>query len=298
MDNCIVSDGDYSTYIMKVFWNDYMNVLSWNENYVAEENIFEKKLYRINTDDMTIVSSDPFKFPVPAYPISDPDHEGEYLPAEDLSISPTNFTIKNGKAFVGFVYWNWEYWIHTEEAYMLVCDYPSMENVTLLEEDRYGWMSGTWWMSKSDFTDSEGDFYFTTIDADNHYTVLRIKNNETEFDPDYAFSLAGYDIYISGYGGSYDHHTYIKDGLALMGSHIVDVWNQKVIADLNSFGLGKVQSAYSGGVLVDDEILYVVMKTTDARWFICKYDPEANTLTRGLEIDGGVTSVGRIDKLK
>ncbi len=297
VDNCIIDDGDYSTYIMKVDWTDYMNVLSWSETFNEEENVIEKKLYRINADDMTLMSSNPFKFPVVDNLISDPDNEGEYLTGDDLSISPTSMTIIEDKAYVGFIWWDWTNWIHTEETYMLICDYPSMENVSVIENDQYGWTSGTWFQSNSAFVDENNDLYFTAIDEDNNYTVLRILSGEDEFDADYAFDLSGYNIYVSGYGGAYDHHTYIKDGIVLMGSCIVDVWNQKVITDLNDMDMGEVQEAYSGGILVEDGILYVIMKTDDARWFVCAYNPDENTLTQGLEIDGGVSSVGRVDKL-
>jgi len=296
-NNCIINDGSYFNYMSKTYWNEQFNVLSWGQTYVEAEKVIKKNVYRINADDMTLLSQEPLTFPV-LDSIKNPDSPSEYLPNKDLWISPTSFTIKNGKVFVGFMYWNFTYSIHTDKTYMLVCDYPSMENATVLTDDRYGYTSGSWWMTNSSFIDSKGDLYFTTTTDDNKYTILRIKSDESVIDKTYAFSLSDYDLYVTGYGGSYDHHTYIKDGLALMGSYIVDVWNQKVVADLNSYGLGKVESAYSGGILVNDEKLYVVIKTSDSRWFICRYNPDDKTLTRGLEIVGGVTQVGRIDKLK
>jgi hypothetical protein len=297
VDNCIVDDGDYSSLMMKAYWNDYLNVLGWAGK-VADNNTIEKKIYQIKVGDMTVLSKNTLKFPVPENLIKNPDKPGEYLAAKDLSISPTSFTIIDNKAFVGFVYWDWDHWIHTDDAYMLVCDYPSLENVKVLKESNYGYMSGTWWQSSSSFVDSKGDLYFTTVNADNKYTLLRIKKGETQFDEKYVYDLKDYNIYIEGYGGQYDHHTYIKDGLTLLNSYVVDVWNKKVIVDLNTLGFGKVQEAYSGGILVEDGKLYVVMKTANSRWYVCQYNPDTNKMTRGLEIDGGVSSVGRIDKFK
>jgi uncharacterized protein YerC len=47
----------------------------------------------------------------------------------------------------------------------------------------------------------------------------------------------------------------------------------------------------------DANDLYVILKMYDARWYIAKYDAEQNTLKRGVEIDGGIVSVGRISRL-
>lgn len=296
IDNVIINDADYSTYIMKHYWNNYFNVLSWAESYNNDEKAIQKKLFIIKPDDMTMSSSPSFKFPYLTFKIADPAHAGQFLKDDDISISPTSFTIRGDKAFVGFVYWNWDNWIHTDSAYMLVCDYPSLTNSKLLKEGRYGYMSGTWWQSNSSFMDEKGDYYFTTVDKNNKYTLLRIKSGETEFDKAYAFDLKNYKVYIEGYGGQYDHHTYLKNGLALLGSYIVDVWNQKVVKDLNSYGIGTVQECYR--VYVEDNKLYVFIKTSDSKWFIARYNPDDNSFVKGAEISGGVQSVARIDKLK
>lgn len=297
VDNCIYADGDYSSLMMKVFWNDYLNIISWTGVYNEKEKVNEKKLIKIDATTMVIQSMLPFKFPIPEKLILNPDIENTYIESKDISISPTWFEIRGNKAFVGFAYWDWGHMIHSDNAQVLICDYPSMENTKVIEYKGKGVMSGTWWMSQSSFHDNKGDIYFTTIDTDNNYTLLRIKNKETDFDASYAFDLSGNNIYVEGYGGQYDHHTYIKDGYALLGSVIINVWNQEIIIDLNTLGYGEVQSANSGGILVENGLLYVVMKTKDARWFVCEYNLDTNKLTRGIEIDGGVTSVNRIDKL-
>lgn len=297
VDNCIYADGDYSSLMMKVYWNQYLNIISWTGVYNEVEKVNEKKLIKIDAETMTIQSKLPFKFPIPENLILNPDVENTYIESKDISISPTWFEIRGNKAFVGYAYWDWGHMIHADNAQVLVCDYPSMENTKVIEHKGNGVMSGTWWMSKSSFRDSRGDIYFTTVDEENNYTLLRIKDKETDIDTSYSFDLSGNNIYVEGFGGQYDHHTYIKDGYALLGSVIVNIWSQKVLVDLDTLGYGEVQSAYSGGILVENGLLYIVMKTKDARWFVCEYNIDTNKLTKGIEIDGGVTSVNRIDKL-
>jgi hypothetical protein len=128
---------------------------------------------------------------------------------------------------------------------MLVCDYPALTNVKLLKDNRLRHVSGVWYDSSSSFTDENGDYYFSTISKSKTYGLLRIKSGTTVIDPDYAYDLKEVGnisgtVSLGDYAGS-DHHVYIKNGMAFMGSYIIDVRNKKVIKDLNSFGLGKKQ---------------------------------------------------------
>lgn len=49
---------------------------------------------------------------------------------------------------------------------------------------------------------------------------------------------------------------------------------------------------------VENGKLYDVFKTDESKWFVFEYDPNTNTLKRGLEIDGGVSWVYHVNKLK
>ena len=85
--------------------------------------------------------------------------------------------------------------------------------------------------------------------------------------------------------------------VAFVAPYIIDVRTKQVVKDLNSFGLGDVQITMDSYTENKNE-LYVILKTSDARWFVAKYDADKNTLTRGVEINGGVTQVSRIARLK
>lgn len=297
LGNIVASAGSWQLGMMKTFFNNNgLNFLSWEVKYNQAEDVIEKNLYIIDTAAMTIKSNNPVKFPVPGFTIY--DNNGNPMAKKDIPLTPSSFSIRDNKAFIGF-YYDWITKLDT--AYMLVCDYPALTNVKLLKDNRLGHVSGAWYASSSSFTDENGDYYFSTISKNKTYGLLRIKSGTTVIDPDYAYDLKEVGN-ISGavswgdYAGS-DHHVYIKSGLALMGSYIIDVRNKKVIKDLNSFGLGKVQITMDTYTENGNEV-YVVLKTDDARWFVAKYDVAANTLKRGVEIHSGIKGISRIGRLK
>ena len=297
LGNIVASAGSWQLGMMKTFFNNNgLNFLSWEVKYNQAEDVIEKNLYIIDTAAMTIKSNNPVKFPVPAFTIY--DNNGNPMAKKDIPLTPSSFSIRDNKVFIGF-YYDWITKLDT--AYMLVCDYPALTNVKLLKDSRLGHVSGAWYASSSSFTDENGDYYFSTISKNKTYGLLRIKSGTTVIDPDYAYDLKEVGN-ISGavswgdYAGS-DHHVYIKSGLALMGSYIIDVRNKKVIKDLNSFGLGKVQITMDTYTENGNEV-YVVLKTDDARWFVAKYDVAANTLKRGVEIHSGIKGISRIGRLK
>ncbi|SEW40148.1 MBL fold metallo-hydrolase [Chitinophaga arvensicola] len=295
--NIVAGADSWQLGMMKTVFNSSgLNFLSWEAKYDPATDIIEKNLYIVDTTGaMTVKSKNAIKFPVPTYKLYRDD--GKELDKKDIAITPTSFTIRDGKAFVGF-YYDWVTKIDT--AYMLAFDYPALTNVKLLKDARLGHVSGAWYASSSSFTDDNGDYYFTTISKDKKYGLLRIKKGATEIDPTYAYDLKDLgDISSIASWGSYagiDHHAYLKDGLAFLGSYIIDVRNKKVIKDLNSFGLGKVQNTMDTYTENNND-LYVVLKTDDARWFIAKYDVTANTLKRGVEVHSGIKGISRIGRL-
>lgn len=289
--NLVTDEPNWDFAISKSYFTDgRFNFLSYGERYIADKDLKERDMYVIDTAGaMHTESINTFTIPLPEKHYVNAD--GQEIPREEYWITSTSFMIRDGKVFSGFFY---DMGVEIDTAMVLVADYPSLANQKIVKDARLDRVSGAWYAGSSSFMDENGDIYFTTYDKENgdSYGLLRIKKGETEFDPSYAFNLEGYDTKESGY----DHHAYLKNGLAYIKNYIVDVRNQKVVADLNSFGLGKEQPSLSP--LVEDGKLYVILKTEDDRWFIGCYDPDTNTLTRGLEVDGGVTNVFRICRLK
>lgn len=296
--NIVTNADSWQLGMMKTVFNENgLNFLSWEVKYNDTEDVIEKNLYIIDTTGaMSIRSNNPVKIPVPSFPLY--DGNGNPMPKVDIPITPSSFVIRDGKVFMGF-YYDWMTKLDT--AYVLVCDYPALTNVKLLKDYRLGHVSGAWYASSSAFTDENGDIYFTTINVNKTYGLIRIKKGATEIDPDYAYDLKdlGYLGAPSDWGdyAGADHHAYLKNGMAFIGSYIIDVRNKSVIKNLNSFGLGTVQTTMDTYVENSND-LYVVLKTDDARFFIAKYDLTAGTLTRGVEIHSGISSIPRIGKLK
>nr|WP_295927835.1 hypothetical protein [uncultured Dyadobacter sp.] len=294
--NVVAEAGSWELGMMKTLFNaNGLNFISWQTTYNKADNVLENKLFMVDTAaSMSVKSKNPIKFPLPAFKLYDDD--GKEIRKEDMPLTPSSFTIRDNKVLIGYHY-DWATKIDT--AYMLMADYPSLTNVKVMKDARLGHVSGAWYASSSSFTDDNGDYYFSTINNKDQYGLLRIKKGATEIDPTYAFDLkelGNIALGNSGYAGP-DHHTYLKNGLAFMGSFVVDVRNKKVVKDLNSFGLGTVQKTMETYTENDNEV-YAVLKTNDSRWYVAKYDVEKNTLKRGVEISGSIKSVSRISRLK
>lgn len=295
--NVVGESSAYDLFMMKTLFNtNGLNFISWQTTYNADEEVLENKLFVVDTTGaMTVKSKNPIKFPMPTFDIY--DEEGKLIPNEELSLTPSSFAVRNNKLFIGYHY----HWLtEVDTAYMLVCDYPSLGNVKILKDTRLGHVSGSWYAASSSFTDDNGDYYFTTVNNDSQYGVLRIKSGATEIDPTYEYDLkelGNLGAAAGDYAGT-DHHTYLKNGLAFISSYVIDVRNKKVVKDLNSFGLGTVQKTLETYTENSGNDLYVILKTDDSRWFIAKYDVDKGTLTKGAEIDSGITAVTRISRLK
>ncbi len=297
--NTLITTGQsYGSYIMKsAFIDNTLNALSWASSYNATTGAREKYLFIIDTASMNMKSTKVVSFKIPDNLIPDPDNAGQYIDKSKVQLSPTSFGIKNGKLYLGFNFLdpNWST-PDAKVAYVLTADYPSMENTKIASTDKYGDSSGSWWQSQSSFFDEDGNYYFTAIKDEKYYTLLRIKAGSTDIDPDYVFDLSNYNIYIEGYGGAFDHHTYIKDGKALLGGYIFDIEKKQLVKNLDDEGIGRVQSVYADGVLVEGSNLYVFVKTSDSKWYIGRYNTDSNEFKRGVQLDGGISSGVRLFK--
>lgn len=278
--------------MMKVVFTDKLNFLSWTAHYDSTRNVLEKKMYIVDPETMKVESSKPVAFPAPTWPII--DSQQDTVPLRDQNITPSSFTIRDGKVIIGYYY----HWTTTNDtAYVLMCDYPSLANPKVLKDTGYGHISGLWVASSSGFTDEKGDYYLTLVDKNKNYSIRRIKKGATEIDPDYAFNLAGSGvkgITVTKLYADQDHHAYLGNGLAFVGSHILDVHQMKIVKDLNSYGLGEIQGTMES--FVAEGKLYVPVKTKDNRWHVARYNPEDQLFVLGLEISGNIKQIHRISR--
>lgn len=297
--NTLITTGQsYGSFIMKsAFIDKTLNALSWASSYNETTGAREKYLFIIDTVSMNMKSTKVVSFKVPDNLIPDPDNAGQYIDKSKVQLSPTSFGIRNGKLYLGFNFLKPDWSTPDKKvAYVLLADYPSMENTKIASTDKYGDSSGSWWQSQSSFFDESGNYYFTAIKDGKYYTLLRIKVGTTEIDPDYVFDLSNYNIFIEGYGGAFDHHTYIKNGKALLGGYIFDIVGKRLVKNLDDQGIGRVQSVYADGVLVEGSNLYLFVKTSDSKWYIARYNADTDEFKRGIQLDGGISSGVRLFK--
>lgn len=285
LDNVVIDySQNYSSYMAKTaFANNTLNVLSYASFYDPATETRDRRVFIIDTAKMILKADNPVKFPIPL--IKDPNNPDQYLDKSTVSVTPTSFGISKGKVYIG--YKNNK---QTNTAYVLIADYPSLENQKVATISNYGTVSGSRYQTRSSFFDEEGNFYFTTMAESKFYTLLRIKAGTTEIDPNYVFDLSNYQVYTEGYGGSNqeDQHTYVKNGKALLGGYIFDVHNKRLVKNLNDAGFGKVQIGAGDGIHVDGSNVHVFVKSADSKWYIVRYNVDTDEVKRGLEIGGGI----------
>lgn len=294
--NVVVTSEPWGANIMKSAFEDKsLHALGWASKYNEELEALQKDLFVIDTVTMNLLSTKKVNFVIPDNLIPDKDNPGKFVDKSRVQVSPTSMGIRNGKLYIGFNFLD-PNWATPDKkvASVLIADYPSMANSKIVTNDKYGESSGSWWQSQSSFFDELGNYYFTAIKEAKYYTLLRVKAGTTEIDPDYVFDLSNYNIYIDGFGGAFDHHTYIKDGKALLGGYIFDVNKKVLVKNLDDEGLGRVQSVYADGVLVEGSYMYTFIKTADSKWYIGQYNADTNEFKRGIELDKGISTGVRL----
>ncbi len=259
---------------------------SWNTPEDDDKEVYVKKVYDLNTETMEISNTYEAEIPYLQYTVNEPDSEEP----DSLIAFITGFSTVNDRAYFSYAYYSTTTWESVNDtAYVYVCDFPEMTNGEVLKDGRAGSVTGWWSTTVSTFLDDDDNFYFTVFDSDGNYSLLRIKDGEDEIDSDFIIDLSDYDV------SDDDSHAYLGDGLAYIKPLIVDINEQDVVSDLTSFGYGTPETTSS---LVEDGKLYDVFKNDDSEWYVCMYDPDTNTLTRGLQIDDGIGWVYHLTKLK
>lgn len=250
----------------------------------TEKNVYKKPLYFMNIDNMTMTKELIAEIPFLNYTVY--KENGDVDPT---SMHVTNLEIRNDKLFFGYDFYNVNYGMANDTSYVYVCDYPSMANGKVLKDGRGGVNSGHWDIIRRAFFDNDKNLYFISQKTSGDKSLIRIKNNETEFDSDYFFDLSGYNF---GEGNIVE----LGNGKTYIAPYVIDAPNKKILADLRLLAGGAEPKTTMN--FVEDGKLYEVFKTEDSRWFVYQYDPETNVMTRGLEIDGGVDWVYHVNKLK
>lgn len=249
------------------------------------KNVYKKPIYFMNTVNMTMTKELTAEIPFLEFPVY--KENGDIDPT---SMHVTSFEMRNDKVFFGYDFYNAKYGMATDTTYIYVCDYPSMQNGKVLRDGRGGYTSGHWDITRRAFFDDDKNLYFISENSAEKMSLIRIKNNETEIDADYFYDLSAYNV---GSGNVQE----LGNGKTYLPPYIIDAPNKKIIADLRILADGAEPNSTTMN-FVENGNLYTVFKTKDSRWFVYEYNPETNTMKRGIEIDGGIDWVYHINKLK
>ncbi len=263
----------------------------------------EKKIYRVNTNSMSIEETVTVDF----------GNE----PADSLMSFPTDLRVRDGYLFVSY------YLIHasgdfstpgSNEAKVAVFTYPGLEFQKIIVDDRAPNL-GRYYTLNTLEMDEQGDIYafapsslacgYAPVPANNS-SVLRIKAGETEFD-------ASYHIDFEALSGGYKINDlyYVADGKAvvrvlkedendaaylwatyaptsenpLLETGILDLYNETftLLPEVPKSGGG-----WNGATLVEDSKLYLgISNSTYAGIYVI--DVAAGTATEGATVDGNYT---------
>ncbi|GAE83534.1 hypothetical protein [Bacteroides reticulotermitis] len=248
------------------------------------KNVLKKPIYFMDTNSMTITKELTAEIPFLDYPV--------YLENGDIDPTTMNVSsmeVRGDKAFFGYYFYNSKWKALSDSMYIYVCDYPGMGNGKVLKDSRGGSIDAHWSIERRSFFDDNKNLYYITAKPNGGKSLIRIKNNETEIDQQYLFDLSDYNF---GDGNIVE----LGNGKTYIAPYVIDAANKKIVADLRILAGGAEPKTTMN--FVENGKLYDVFKTDESRWFVYEYDPTTNTMKRGLEIDGGVSWVYHVNKLK
>ncbi len=206
----------------------------------------------------------------------------------------------------------WRYYTGTAvdaRAQTGLLDYPAMDNVSNVSTtDGYNLFTNLDGDNNQTHTDQEGNHYVIKMNTagDGRFSYVRIKKGETTVDPSYNFYLdeksnlpikyfdLGNNRQIVGFMRN-DNPDWTKWDT---GYKVVDIAAGKVVTDLNAIGLPFDVGRPAQPVLMDDGKAYIALNGGDQGKYIWEYDPATNQLTKGLELDGGLSGIPYIIQLK
>lgn len=266
----------------------------------AREGFTQKKIYKINTNTMSIENT------VSVDLGDEPDN--------NLFAFPVDLKVRGSKMFAAFYMATADSEFNTpssNEAKVAVFSYPGLELEKVIVDDRAPNI-GRYYTTNALEIDEKGDIYtfspsslacgYDPVPATNS-GILRIKNNETEFDPNYHIDFEslsnGYKIYDLFYvkngkavvrmmkeneaDSLYKWAAYRPTSpLPILETGIVDLYNESLtlLPDVPKGGGG-----WDDASLLEDGKLYLgVSNSTYAGIYVI--DVENETATEGATIEG------------
>ena len=220
-----------------------------------------------------------------------------YALGGDGSPDPTVMALRNGKLYVGCSQTSDGY-TSSHPAQIFIIDVANGNTVVSATDDRTTW-AGSTDDQESLFFDENGDLYVFGIasygfgGSSQKCGFLRIKNGETDFDPDYFFNVADYSIdgipnnkvdYLQHIRYAGNGVAYCTGNIYALASNPPDYVNDRVLGsfrvDLANKTITKLDlpysNSYAGSVQVYEGSVYFGLSTSTGVG-LYHYDPLTNT---------------------
>ncbi len=232
----------------------------------------------------------------------------------------TGMVLRDGKLFVSYHKWDAIGYYTTPDvgrAYVAVFKYPEFELENIIYDERTSPIGVNGHSTGLEKTES-GDIYsYSSSSLISGFTeatkpsgILRIKNGETTFDPDYFFDIeaetSGKKVFLMDYvGNGKAIARLIADDTgaawsAFVGNNndvftlaVIDLEN-KTVTDIS--GVPTHGHRYTGPMFIEDGKVYISCSTADET-HVYVVDPETATATKGAKVLGmGLKTIYKLTK--
>lgn len=198
--------------VVKRYRLDETGNLTPDEQMIMEENSFPSNIYFASETKAYISLKDKAKVvvfnPATLEMTGEIDLLGtEYAIGTDNNPDPGAIIERGGKLFIALQQNN-SFATSENGAYVLVVDESSLTIEKMISDNRLDWV-GRPGMQETFTLTENGDIYVYCLGSfgyvpEQHHGFLRIKNGESEFDPDYVFNMT--DLSIDGVEGGTTSH--------------------------------------------------------------------------------------------
>ena len=318
-DYVFVSPNFYGD-VVKRYRLDEVGNLTADEQMVMEENSFPSNIYFASETKAYISLKDRAKVvvfnPTSLEMTGEIDLLGsEYVIGTDNNPDPGAIIERGGKLFIALQQNN-SFTTSENGAYILVVDESTLTVEKMISDTRLDWV-GRPGMQETFTLFENGDIYVYCLGSfgyveGQHHGFLRIKNGETEFDPDYVFNMT--DLSIDGVEGDFTSHVnqaYYDGGnimyvtakapaLALNQDFFRERPFYSLKLDLMNKTAEKLDipltNFYSGDITkLDQKVIFSISSETAVGLF--SYDPETgqSSSTTEITVDGDPAYVMAIE---
>ncbi len=226
--------------------------------------------------------------------------------------------LRNQQLFIGYTYYAEEAsgYSALDTVYVAVLSYPEMKVQQIRKDTRSVNPGGENMVEPGSFSDETGDFYFLAcpgVAMGNHPSkptgLYRIKANEDRLDSSYFFNLSessirnhAYSIYYIG-GGKAIVRSERKDLFTSWNDHWKVPHFEFYVVDLSAQSVKRLLLPLDKGtrrqcVLVENGKVYISVNSDIGGNCIWEYDPEHETLVKGLSLTGNTDYIMRMDKIR